>query len=431
MKPFNLIVLISILSMLVLTFLYGVGPTMFKGFSLKNIILYGAVISLLFVRRFDFYQILKAPGIFFLFLILAWAIVGIFFIPFTHGGHQIDRFFVMTTIKGQLFDPILLYAVGFILGITDKKNTSLFQFYIIFFGVLNVIALSVFFTGLNPFKEAVFSARGTRFSSFGGLSNHAAYMLTFFFIYFYYFFFNTKSRSFKILFLALLSTTVTGVLLTGSRGGYLLFAAIILFIVFWQKQNKKFLMVIVGATALAFGFGYLLDSEFLVNALGRLSLLTSDQEMTYRQIKIGYSSQFDVVSSGRTWIWRNAFKILFNDPLSILVGKGWGTFNSHMQIFTGTLAAVHNVPIKVLFEGGIVAFLIGIAFIKSIMQFYYSTVFSQDKKFYFIIMCSIFIIAWYFMLSDAVRSFTTFSLGFGILNGHIIRIYDRKPDVIQ
>ena len=82
MKPFNLIVLISILSMFVLTFLYGVGPTMFKGFSLKNIILYGAVISLLFVRRFDFYQILKAPGILFLFLILAWAIVGFFFHTF-------------------------------------------------------------------------------------------------------------------------------------------------------------------------------------------------------------------------------------------------------------------------------------------------------------------------------------------------------------
>lgn len=428
MSRLNYFILFVVLSILILTKLFDVSISEKLGLSIKNIGLYLVFIVLMISqmgRRSRFVQI---PAIVPLVLIFLIAALSIFYAPLFAGGVKVEKLSMLSLYKNEVFDPFFLFVFGFMLINRPMMNAKPIELLAISFGVLNIVALSVIITGVNPFSISVVSHEGTRFASYGGLANQGAYALLFFFPLYFYFYEQARSSKARYFFLVMMLTSLIGVGLTGSRGGYLLTAVLIGFLMFKTKRYKFFLLLMVIGLVGLISYSTVFGIEFLMSAIGRVVLLLGKGEEAEILAKQGITG-IDAISAGRTMIWRGIFQVLINDPFAIFIGKGWGTYNAHTLLTEAGGSAAHNVFLKMTLELG----LLGLGLMLMAGWMIYSNIKSTLKKnnpfFYKILLSVLFVVVWTFMLSAPINLYAIWSFTIGLVLGYTNQLgnVNKKP----
>lgn len=419
-SAFDYAIFALIVVVLILTNLYQVSISDTKGVSIKNIGLYIVLLALL-GRYFGNIKALRAvPAVNLLVAILVLAAFSLLYAPLLANGALIDRLQTMAKYKNELVYPFLMYLFGFMLISSRLVGRKLIAAYATVFSSLNILALSVFVTGIDPFSINVLSHEGTRFASFGGISNQGAYAVIFLIPICFYLFETSASRAAKVLFLSFIIINILSIGFTGSRGGMLLLVLVLGGLAFATNRVRLFLLLFTISAIGLVGYATLFDSEFLTRALGRLELLSGDQKLTEFQASRDYTV-LDQISAGRTYIWKSALETLLNDPVSIIMGKGWGTFKMHMAHTIGIPAAAHNMVLKFWLELGVAgAFLLIMSgyryyeFIKSIA--------GRNELFSRCLLACFAVVVWTFMLSTPIELYAIWSLGVGLLTGYALQV---------
>ena len=179
MRPLNQILFLAVLAMIVFAKLYA-APSMITGLSLKNIVLYTASIAILLSYADRLSLLRDLPGAAPVAVLLVLAPLSMLYAPVLAGGVKLVPFDMLADYKNELFDPFLLYGIGFLLTARPEAGLRPLRAVVITFGLLNILALSFYVTGINPFYQNVLSQQHTRFASYGIYSNQGAYSLEMF-----------------------------------------------------------------------------------------------------------------------------------------------------------------------------------------------------------------------------------------------------------
>ena len=423
MRVLNLFLFIVILTTIILTRLYEVQISQVQGFSIKNIMLYLVSFMLLAVHASKRTPIKDVPALVPLIIVSIFAAISMLYAPALAQDLRLDRLNMLAIYKGNIFDPVLMYIIGYFLIVSEGSDFRLIRIFVIAFGLLNVAAMSIFVTGINPFTISVVSHGGTRFASYGGISNQGAYALAFFFPLYYYLHVHAGSWVGKAFYVFLMMTTLAGIALTGSRGGYLAMAIELLLLMILTGRYAFFITMTVLGTFGVMAYAALFNWEFLVGAIGRLKLLVAGAE----PVRHGFT-ETDTISAGRTYIWKGIYSVLKNDLVAVIIGKGCGTFAVHIKRALGGAMASHNWFLEVLLELGLIGLSLFVAAGMRMYRFFKLYLRQPDRLLYHCVFCMFFILVWTFMLSAPTVLYVTWFLTLGLLAGYVS---DGKGSVIK
>jgi len=361
------------------------------------------------------------PAFWPLLFILVLATFSLFYARHMAYGVRLDMFMMVAKYKNHLLEPFLIYSAGFIIAMRMPNDLRPLYITAIAFALLNIVALSVFATGLNPFGASVMSHDNTRFASFGGLANQGAYSMLLFIPLFYYLYEKSRGQLAKTSFLIFIFTSLAGIGLSGSRGGYLLVLIVFLLLMYTTKRYKFFMAVAGAGVFFLIAYAATFDLDLLINAVSRLETLSGGEELHEFQKHEGFSN-VDQISAGRTWIWKGIYEVMVNDPLSIVLGKGWGTYRPHIQAVLGIAPAAHNVFLLYLLELG----LIGLGLLcfagYQYVRFMRRRLHKQDRLLYHCIMIMMLVVVWAFLLAAPVNLYKIWGFLFGLLAGYVISL---------
>ncbi len=151
-------------------------------------------------------------------------------------------------------------------------------------------------------------------------------------------------RFFSLVYIIVILSTI---LKTGSRGGLIAsFVLIVSYIIYKYQLSIKMILVFLVVLLVAYiGFPYL------------LLLLPENVAARFSLAEIGRTG-----ATGRTDIWRNAFKAFFDNPQYWLLGFGTGSSNAVIQ------SATHNFLIQLMLENGIMGLVLFGNFVISIIN---------------------------------------------------------------
>jgi len=419
MRKLHLFLLITIIGILIASKMYDVSIGDTQGFSIKNIILYPSLLVLALVNLGRLGATIRAlPALWPLLFILGLAATSFFYARLMAHGVRIDQFSILVTYKNHLLDPFLIYAAGFIIAKRIPEEQKPLYITTIAFALLNIVAMSVFVTGFNPFGVSVVSHSGTRFASFGGMANQGAYSLAILIPLLYYLYDRASNNFAKYSYVFFIFACLAGIGLTGSRGGYLLI--IIEFLMLMQLTGRYafFSMIAAGGVAAMIVYAAAFNLEFLISALSRLELLSGIEKITDFQKRADFSA-LDQVSAGRTWIWKGIYEVMANDPLALVLGKGWGTYRPHIKEVLGIDPAAHNVFLLYLLELGITGLVLLCLAGYQYLRFIRNNLRNQDRLLYHCVTVMLVVVIWSFMLSAPVNLYKIWGLLFGVLAGYI------------
>ncbi|TLS51998.1 O-antigen ligase family protein [Paenibacillus antri] len=184
----------------------------------------------------------------------------------------------------------------------------------------------------------------------GTTSNDPNIFVYFITLYFFYTLFNLKSKL-NILGFILSSLCI---LLSFSRGAYLaiLFGLVVsLFISGNLKRKVKVLFLVSGFTAIVLGAGNYFSDGLNINPV--------------EIIQQRFNSIQDDGGSGRLYLWENALKTFWDNPLFGIGINGTIEYSTEHYSHEGY---VHNTFLEVLSESGIIGFLLYLTFWVSILH---------------------------------------------------------------
>lgn len=243
-----------------------------------------------------------------------------------------------------LLSLILIYVVGKMRKFNTKELTVICLF------MIGTASALPFFLGINT---AISYSRATLVNENGAADqNGLACNLVFVAILALERFFHTDKKPLKYAFAAAIGLIVITVFMTGSRGALVALGLATLYYLTKTfpelKKRKSFwgtVLLIIIAFALLY---YYLDNNLNAAIVRRLSLATILRDK----------------GSGRLDIWKNIFKILWDDPARALFGWGYGTQKTVYAKYYGTEAAAHNAFLQMWIDVGLIgliAFLVGMA----------------------------------------------------------------------
>ena len=421
MSRFNFIFFLAIVSVLILTRLFDVQISATQGLSIKNIVLYMSLIVVLIEQMGGLSVLTRMPAVVPLASLFFLATLSLAYAPLFAGGVILDTRDMLSLYKNEVFDPVVYFVIGFMLITKSMSEPKPLLWLVVIFGILNIVALSVFVTGVNPFEISVISHEGTRFASYGGLANQGAYALLFFFPLNYYFFEKAESRLIKILLLTLILTGFLGVFLTGSKGGYLLTIVLCLTLMFRTKRYSFFISLMATGIVGVIAYAALFGSDSPLETLGRMSLLFDSGDEAERLARQGITG-VDAISSGRTIVWRSIAEVLANDPMAMLIGKGWGTYHAHMLRTAAGGAAAHNVFLKMLLELGLVGLSLLLIVGWKLMKYLKASLVNRNRLFYQCISASFIAVFWMFMLSAPINLYGIMAFTFGLIISYSVHL---------
>ena len=340
MNIFRFILFILISSTVAINNVWGFGGTSFLGLSLKNAVFFSSFIVLFLMSLSSKkVSVVEIPSIIPLCIFVVIATFSIFYSKLFSAGIKLSTITSLTEYKSKLIDPVFLYIAGCI--IFNKKSNILtaLKVLVVFYALMNILALLSFLTGHNLIGKAFLSHRGQRFSSFFSIANQGAYALSFILPLLYYYLIDKKHFINKVLFSILSICCIGGVLLTGSRGAYLLVPVQVVGFSLLTKNIRLFLFTIISGFLFALLL-FILNPDFVTSALDRMLLFKA--------------SNLSEVSSGRTMVWQGLLQIISNQPLAAVTGVGWGTYREHLINIFGMAPAAHNYYLKVWIEVGVV-----------------------------------------------------------------------------
>lgn len=167
-------------------------------------------------------------------------------------------------------------------------------------------------------------------------NNQAAFALVGISIAVYYVFYGKK---YIILAFITLFVNTFSMFMTGSRGGLVSLIAIVLFVIFFGKNENAFSSTFKKVFILAgvlFIINFVLKNCIPQNIVDRLLNLS------------GYEG-----GSERTIIWNNALHLLMED-LNFIFGAGWGDYYG----YNGFNKAMHNTYLAMICDVGILGFIV-------------------------------------------------------------------------
>lgn len=416
MRLSNQILFFAVLAIIVYAKLYA-APSAISGLSVKNIVLYLAFISILLFNMNSLPQLTSLPGVGAIAGLLVLAPVSMFYAPaFAYGAHLVT-FTMLADYKNELFDPFLFYGIAYVITARPETGLQPMRAVVITFGLLNILALSYYVTGLNPFYQTVLSQHHTRFASYGSYSNQGAYSLGMFLPLTYYLYVRAQAQAARLFYIFLMLTSMAGIALSGSRGAMLALAAEFLLLMIWTRKYGFFLRVIaLGAIGLVL-FALSTHEQFLTHALSRMRLFAGNSHAQQYLRSQGYSN-LDIISSGRTFVWSGILKLFSLHPLAAFMGFGWGTFDAHIYQALGTVIATHNMFLKMWAELGFTGLFFTAWLGGNVFRSFRQWVRPYDPLLDQCIRASMFIVLWTFMLSAPIDLYVIWSFTFGVLAGY-------------
>ncbi len=145
--------------------------------------------------------------------------------------------------------------------------------------------------------------------------------------------------AFKLLSLGYIPLGMMGILLTGSRAGFLGLIIVMAYIV-TSTDGKRRKRIFMGLAALVISIILirLYVPEYLIQRVTFITHVSSDENMEIRLM-----------------IWKAALQLFYEHPV---VGAGAGTFNFAIENYLGFSKAPHNVFIAILSELGVMGLLV-------------------------------------------------------------------------
>ena len=395
---------------IIATNIWGVGGSAVRGLSLKNIVIYISIIALLIIQLAEGKFYLKEiPAILPIIGITLLGLFSLFYAGIFAGGIRLDRFETLVEFKAKLFDPAFLYIAGSTIFRKSNQSKSALKILVYIYGLLNILALLSFFTGISFIGREILSHGGSRFSSFGPIANQGAYALAFLLPLLYFFLNDTKKIAFKTIPALMIIACIGGVLLTGSRGAYLLIPIQVIGFSLLSRNIRLFVLTSIAGSLAAFFF-LAINPDFLMAALNRLDLFKS--------------SNLNEISSGRLMIWEGILQIMQNQPLAIVTGVGWGTYRAHIQNVLGSAPAAHNYYLKIWLETGILG--LGILIIGIVTYLYRFRKLTKrlTPLFYQCSAFAIFALFWNTMLASLESFMLYYAWFIGLVSNFFVNHYE-------
>lgn len=252
-----------------------------------------------------------------------------------YDGTFLDNF---RKAKSFVFEPVLLYGLAFLLIDTREQGERYLLYFVIALGMLNFVSAVAVQYGFEVYRAyGIYDSEDEgkkRLAGFTGNPNKTAYLTCILIAFQYYFYKFHKSKIIKYLMAALMVGGLIVVLLTGSRGGLLMLAVVIIGLAYKLRDMKVIYAAVISIPLLVVVL-LSTDSALLNNAIDRMATLTS--------------SDSSEVTSGRNIIWSSLLSDFTNSFLGMLFGNGFGTAK-----YMGIRAEPHNIYLMVLVEFGIV-----------------------------------------------------------------------------
>jgi hypothetical protein len=376
---------------------FGIGGTAVKGLSLKNAIFYVTLLSIFLIQAAERRPFISGiPGGIYIILLIGYAGFTIL-ISSVLPGKAPPKMEMIHAWKSELADPFFLYAACCLIFRNKEEALSAMRLMVIIFGVLNIICLFSFITGMQlPIDVIREGSGGWRYTGYMGISNQGAYALIFMLPFAYYFLRESRKTVMKLLYLVIILTSVAGVLPTGSRGGTMTMTAIILLFSYLRSEYR-----LVGYYfGMIFLFGMLLTithPENLIKLADKFSVFMEAE------------GDINEITHGRSQNWVAILEILASNPLAIVSGIGWGTYFANIR--TG---AAHNEYLLLIFQLGAVGF---IFFLLSVLSYVRVMKRYEQRKtdmFYKCMICSLFVLFANAMFGVVQMAFYAYTLGIGI-----------------
>lgn len=323
----------SLMFLLLLSFYFG-RFNIDIGFSLKPFMIVTAILGLLYLKRLRFYKMLNFEIILIIFVLYH----SLTAIGFEYPNYSI-RFIILYIIifiyycivRGAI-NNIPIYRIEKLISISGfiAMGASLAYY------LLGIISSNMIFRGneLNYYGLLIDRSVPRLTGTISTDPNIFVYYAT---LYFFYTITHLESKYNKLGF------TLSSILifLTFSRGGLIsIFLGLFLLLITKKKLNlrlKPFLIITLIILMFMF-FGK--ESEYVQYSIMRFQNLTIDG------------------GSGRIYLWGNALKIFFDNPLGI----GINSVIPYNLKYFGSGNYVHNTFIEVLLETGIIGFAMFILF---------------------------------------------------------------------
>jgi len=310
----------------------------FSGLNITNAVLYVAALSLLANEmiggaHFRRKTIGVAPAI----MIAIAVLLSMLYAQFlgVYGGTLIDN---LRSAKSFVLVPVLFFVLAYLLVDTREQGERFLMLLVVVLGLLNLASAIGAQFGIELYRsggeQEDLEEGMTRLAGFTGNPNKTAYLTCILIAFQYYFYRFHGSTAIKFLMAILMIGGLVVVLLSGSRGGFLVLVIMIMGLAYKQRDLR-----VIYATAIAVpvvvGILFITGSPLLESAMDRvMSSLSSDAED---------------VTSGRDVIWMALLDDYGKDPLGVLFGYGYGVTK-----FMGTMAEPHNIYLKTLVEFGVI-----------------------------------------------------------------------------
>ena len=402
---------------IIATNIWGIGGSAVKGLSLKNAAIYFSIIVLLIIQLAERkLYVRNIPAILPISIIFVLGMCSLLYAGIFAEGVKLDRFESLVEFKSKLFDPVFLYIAGSTIFKRPQQSQAALKTLVNIYGVLNILALLSFFSGISLIGREILSHGGQRFSSFGPIANQGAYALAFLLPLIYYFYSESKKILHKSSGMIMIMACIGGILLTGSRGAYLLIPVQVMGFCLLTRNIRLFSLATIAGTAAA-ALLMMVNPDFLMAALNRITLLNSDN---LREI-----------SSGRTMIWEGIFHIMSNQPIALVTGVGWGTYRAHIFHVLGSTPAAHNYYLKVMLEIGIIGFGVLITGIIVYLTKIKNLAKSSSSLFFQCAMCSFFALFWNTMLASLESFMLYYAWFIGLMTNYSLLLKESQTSFDQ
>lgn len=319
----------------------GFKLTSLRGFSLLNLSFYLLIIVwvVVAVKKKKFFEF---NGLNNTLLMLIGYVAASIPLKFLLNELPVNLWDEITLFKGWLA-PILLFFILYN-SLDDEKHCRIAMFGLLIFFTVTVVTTISASSGL--FHLGTIKVEQDRSAGFAEPNQYAAYLVLFFPLLFSFALF-AKTKTKKLVSWVLIFMACITLLITGSRGGVLsLFCAIcIYFLVFYRKKllnPSGFILSLIVALPL------IATSAFFVAP-------DNVKKVVIERFDPSNAKDTDELTSGRTILWANGFKIFLSSPI---YGHGQGSFVPLMKKNFRIWGNSHNDYLLYLAQYGIIGFVL-------------------------------------------------------------------------
>jgi O-antigen ligase len=332
------LLLIALVVFLMLSTVFGFDPGPLPGVKIKNALLYAIVLGLVLRLTLDRHYRIQLPGVPVLFgTMIGYALLTYVAIVLVIDYAHYDALKTGFMLKNSLFDQMLFFLV-FFYGLRSNEDALFVLKVLLSAWALSHIMAVLDATGFFHVGDIEQRSDGRVQGAIGESNQYGAFvamslpaivalgMLT--------------RGLWRMFWIAAAIVTAAALVMTVSRGAFVAFVfatACGLWMYRRYLHSRALLMWVAGGT-------------FAVALVAAVVLSLGFGDLIYaRVVEQGASYDLGQTSSGRTEIWAQALKVMFEKPITLLTGFGWEAYSAMPFRF-----ATHNHYLALFFNLGVV-----------------------------------------------------------------------------